>query len=122
MDRGIMLHPKFGLNPTMPVCFYCGEERGEIALLGARYRGEAPKNMVIDIEPCDECKKKYANYTLLVEVRQEWDVRAYHKRQKGPVPTGRWAAVRKECLDEDKRVPIAYVEPQTMNHIIAQVG
>lgn len=32
----IRLHKDFGLNPTLPTCFYCGEETSEIALLGAK--------------------------------------------------------------------------------------
>ena len=34
MENDILLSPKYGVNPTMPVCFWCGEDRGEIALLG----------------------------------------------------------------------------------------
>ena len=33
-NAGIKLSPKHGLNPTIPVCFWCGEERNEVALLG----------------------------------------------------------------------------------------
>ena len=31
-NAGIKLSPKHGLNPTIPVCFWCGEERNEVAL------------------------------------------------------------------------------------------
>ena len=27
----IKLSPKHGLNPTMPVCFWCGKEKNEVA-------------------------------------------------------------------------------------------
>lgn len=30
----IKLSSKHGVNPTIPVCFFCGEEKNEIALLG----------------------------------------------------------------------------------------
>ena len=75
----IRLSPKYGLNPTIPVCFWCGEEKNEIALLGrlsskktvkTAWDGEstkavdsdieAPRHCVIDYEPCDECKKNMA--------------------------------------------------------------
>ena len=48
MSKGIQVSPKHGLNPTIPVCFWCGKERGEVALLG-RLPGdaEAPKNVVL---------------------------------------------------------------------------
>ena len=53
-NAGIKLSPKHGLNPTIPVCFWCGEERNEVALLGHSGDGrkhedfEAPRHMVID--------------------------------------------------------------------------
>ena len=67
---------KYGLNPSIPVCFWCGKEKNEIALLGPnkatrlvkdkhgnlirRAYGEdreAPRHCVIDYEPCDECRQ-----------------------------------------------------------------
>lgn len=56
----IKISPKHGLNPTISVCFFCGKEKNEIALLGRlKDDVEAPKNAVIDYEPCDECKAKF---------------------------------------------------------------
>lgn len=85
MSESIKLSPKHGLNPTIPICFFCGEPRNEVALLGkmpARKEQvrtsygtkdvvkdpdpEAPMHSVIDFEPCDECKAKFAQgYTAL---------------------------------------------------------
>ena len=111
MSKNIKLHPKHGLNPTMPLCFYCGKETSEIALLGNAYKDEAPKNIVISIEPCDECKEKYADYTLLVEVSSA---------KGSPIkPTGRWCAVKKELLNVPP-TPVAYVDPETMDDIISR--
>ena len=77
-------------------------------------------HMVIDFEPCDECKEKYADYILLVEARQEWITTAYSSRQGPPKPTGRWAAIRKEFVTVESPSPIAFVEPATMNRLLAQ--
>lgn len=72
MGKSIRLHKEFGLNPTMPICIICQKEKGEIALLGASYKGEAPKNMLLDIEPCDTCREQYLkNGVLLVESESE---------------------------------------------------
>jgi hypothetical protein len=92
MNNSIRLHKEHGLNPTLPVCIVCGEEKGEIALLGAAYKGEAPMHMLIDIEPCDTCRKKYLSKgVLLVEVKREWvDSRAKHE----DIPTGRVTVIR----------------------------
>lgn len=67
MSKSIRLSPKHGVNPTIPVCFFCGREKNEIALLG-RLPGdaEAPRNAVLDYEPCEDCKAKMAmGYTLV---------------------------------------------------------
>ena len=60
MSDSIKLSPKYGVNPTIPVCFFCGKPKNEVALLGKMGgKGEdieAPMHMVIDYEPCDECK------------------------------------------------------------------
>jgi len=55
----LRLHKEHGLNPTMPVCIVCGKEKGEIVLLGAAYKEQAPMHMLFDPEPCDACRKKY---------------------------------------------------------------
>ena len=64
----ILLSPKHGLNPTIPICFWCGEEKNEIALMGrigdAR-KGEdfeAPMHAVLDYEPCDKCREKNVHW------------------------------------------------------------
>lgn len=54
---GIILHKKFRLNPTNLQCVICGEEKNETAFLGSTYQGKAPSKMVLDIEPCELCKK-----------------------------------------------------------------
>ena len=63
MSKSIKLSPKHGVNPTIPICFWCGKEKNEVALLG-RIGGKedikAPKNMVLDFEPCADCIAKMA--------------------------------------------------------------
>lgn len=68
----IVLHPKYGLNPTIAVCVVCKEETGEIALLGRSYKDEAPREMVISFEPCSKCREKYLQKgVLLLEVPED---------------------------------------------------
>lgn len=66
----IRLDKEAGINPTIPVCHYCGKEKNEIILTGAaggkwaRENGHADGHMPMlvfienDVVPCDECKKK----------------------------------------------------------------
>ena len=102
MSKGIKLSPKHGVNPCIPVCFFCGKERNEIVLFGkiGREDKEAPMKAVVDYEPCDECKKKFAEGVLLIEVTQSPE---YIGMPIAPdaYPTGRYIVVRPEALNGD---------------------
>lgn len=86
MSKSIPLSPKHGLNPTIPVCFFCGQPRNEVALLGkipAKKHTvntawgskstvvddpdpEAPMHCIIDLEPCEKCAAQMKQgYTAL---------------------------------------------------------
>lgn len=72
MSNSIKISPKHGVNPTIPICFFCGEEKQEIALLG-KIGGksedlEAPRHMVLDYEPCDKCKEQMKLGVVLIPV------------------------------------------------------
>ncbi len=64
----IKLSPKHGLNPSMRICFWCGEEDG-IALLG-KLPGdkEAPRQVVVDYEPCPKCKEIFSKGIMVAGV------------------------------------------------------
>ena len=111
MSDSIPLHPEYGVNPTISTCFYCGEGKNEIALLGSHYNGEAPMHMVLDVVPCDACKEKYADYTLIVEMARVVDRRgtAYNATTYKDAPSGRWCVVPKSSLNMEKSTPVAYM-------------
>jgi hypothetical protein len=67
-DKYIKLHKEYGLNPAVPVCIYCGKERNEVVLLGAAYKGEAPRKMIIDDVPCSECEEGFKQGVTFFEV------------------------------------------------------
>ncbi len=69
MSRPIRLSEKYGVNPTVCQYFWCGEDTGELALLG-RMRGdvEAPHRAFINYEPCSDCQKKWDSGIVLLEV------------------------------------------------------
>lgn len=90
---GIRLHPKHGVNPTIPTCFYCGEDKNEIALLGAAYRGEAPmKGVVLDQKPCDKCAGYMKQGVILISVKDGED------GKPNPYRTGGWAVIKDEAI------------------------
>lgn len=62
MSDSIKISPKYGLNPTIPVCFWCGKEKNEVALLGKinKEDSKAPMKAVINYEPCDKCNEFFS--------------------------------------------------------------
>lgn len=102
MSKSIRVSEKHGLNPTIPVCFYCGKQKNEIALMG-HMKGdiEAPKNMVLDYEPCDECKKQWEKGVTLIEVTKVPFPDGRPPIQHDAYPTGRCAVVKPEALVGD---------------------
>lgn len=99
----ILLSPKHGLNPTIPICFWCGKEKNEIALMGrigdAR-KGEdfeAPMQAVFDYEPCDRCREKMSLGFTLIEATTAPNQTTRMQMQPGVYPTGRYAVIREEA-------------------------
>lgn len=100
MSRGIILSPKHGVNPVIPICFFCGGKKNEIALLG-KLKGdvEAPKNAILDYEPCDKCKEMMSQGVTLIEV----EMTPYSENQPpisgNAYPSGRFVVVKPEALN-----------------------
>ena len=68
MKDNIRISEKHGVNPTLPICFFCGEEKNEIALLGRLPDdAEAPRHCIIDYEPCEKCQKEMEKGVALIE-------------------------------------------------------
>jgi hypothetical protein len=72
MSRPIHLSDKHGVNPAIPLCFFCGEKKNEVILAG-RMPGdaEAPQNAVWNYEPCDSCAKLMAQGVILISAADE---------------------------------------------------
>ena len=100
MSKGIKISPKYGVNPTIPVCFWCGKQKNEIALMG-RMKGdiEAPKNMVLDYVPCEECQSHMAMGVAILEASDHPNTEGQPPMQKGVYPTSRFVVVTTECAD-----------------------
>lgn len=68
MSKGIKVSEKYGVNPSMSICVICREPK-EIILFG-KLKGdiEAPREILMNIEPCKKCREKYLSKgVLLVE-------------------------------------------------------
>ena len=100
-EPSIRLSPKYGVNATIPLCFWCGEEKGEIVMLGRIGKGdediEAPRHMLIDYHPCDKCASKMAKGITLIGVSDNekyWGDRP--QIRDGLWPTGMWTVIPEE--------------------------
>lgn len=103
MSKSIVLSPKYGVNPTIPICFWCGNERDEVALMGrigniGRHEDfEAPMRTVIDFEPCEECKNNmHLGFTVIEATKNPNNV-CKVEMQNGVYPTGRFMVIKTEA-------------------------
>ena len=126
MSKSIKISPKHGLNPTIPVCFWCGKQKNEIALMGRMKDDiEAPKNMVLDYVPCEECQNHMAMGVAVLEASDHPNTEGQPPIQKGVYPTSRFVVVTTECADrvfsayapwsEGKKV---FVDSDVFSHFI----
>ena len=90
--KSIKISQKHGVNPTIPICFWCGKEKNEIALLG-KLSGdaEAPRStwLIGDYEPCDACKELRKRGIDLIEATDHPIAHPKQPPYHGAYPTGR---------------------------------
>ena len=111
MSDSIKLSPKYGLNPTIPVCFFCSEPKNMIAMMGHVYENDNGRKKrgsdvemkmysVLDYEPCDNCKKKLEeeDKILLCEVNNH-PVDHRPPIDKDFYPTGRYIMIPREAIN-----------------------
>lgn len=94
----MVISKKHGLNPSMDICFFCGEAKG-IALFG-KMKGdaEAPREVLLNYEPCDKCKEQMSKGTTIISVVTENN--GNMPIQEGIYPTGKWCVMRSEAAKE----------------------
>lgn len=103
MNRSIRLSKQYGVNPSISTCYWCGEEKNEIVLFGKIGRGrediEAPRNVVMDYEPCFQCQKHWRMGIAILEATEEPAYDGQMEIQNGIFPTGRWCVLREEVAE-----------------------
>lgn len=72
MSKSIKISPKHGLNPSIPVCFWCGQPKNEILLFGKMDKkdSEAPMHICMDYEPCEACSELFKKGIHVIGVTQ----------------------------------------------------
>lgn len=70
---------------------------------------EAPKEVVMEYEPCEACKENWKNGVALVEVTSTPNTKEQPPMQKDAYPTGRYFVVSKDALNTEIPGGIALV-------------
>ena len=108
--NNIEISPKYGLNPTIPICFWCGKDENELAVLGRIRKKdprtgrpipgsdeEAPHHMCINYDPCNECKASMSQGISIIGVKPSDG--QHVEIQKGLYPTGTIVALKPEAFE-----------------------
>lgn len=130
-EPSIRLSEKHGLNPTLGVCFFCGEETGEIGLLG-RLKGdkEAPRRAVLNYDPCKKCQEKWADGVALIAVVTEQPednrppISKANDQHPDLYPTGNFAVIKSEAAEEhlglSKETKMTLIDQAVLNKMLSQ--
>lgn len=112
----IRVSEKHGVNPSIEVCYLCGEDKGLI--LFGRMKGDeqAPHRVCINKEPCDKCKDYMKQGVILIEVRDG-------ESGDDPYRMGGYAVVSQQFIERVISTPelaqamlkqrVAYIETST---------
>lgn len=100
----IRLSETHGVNPAIPKCFLCLEDKNEIILAGRLPNDqEAPRGAVWDQNPCDKCQEYMRQGVILISVSDSspppdneihYDARGRpYRNPYNPFRTGGWCVV-----------------------------
>ena len=103
--KDVKMSRKYGLNPTIPICFWCGEKRNEVACVGVvkdenGQEIEMPMYSCIDYEPCDKCREGMSRGFTIMEATETPNRATNREMQKGVYPTGNWVVIRPEAAPQ----------------------
>lgn len=107
MSNSIKISPKHGINPTIPICFFCGEEKNEIALLGRINRNDdkAPMTCLLNYEPCEKCQKLMDKGITIIEAKGEPNFENQPEIASNVYPTGTWHVVSEDFIKKNITPP-----------------
>lgn len=101
MDKSIKISPNHGLNPTIPICFWCGKEKNEIAIMGKINKNDdkMPMHACLNYEPCESCRDKMNLGVTVIEATATPNVATNVPMQANAYPTGRWSVVTRDFIN-----------------------
>lgn len=107
----LRLSKKYGVNPSVGICFWCGEGK-EVILFGANRGKEAPREVLVNYEPCDKCKNGMSKGITAIEAQEtplQDGQQPIQETPNGPTlwPTGRWFVLTEEAIIRMVQEPMA---------------
>lgn len=121
--NSIRLSEKHGVNPTIPVCFWCGKKKNEIALLGRLpHDAEAPMNMVLNYDPCEECLSQWDKGVTLIEASETPNGENQPPIAEGVYPTGNFMTLTEHGIEVLFNEPMAKQLKQMRKGFIDREG
>lgn len=95
----INLSPKYGINPTVPICFWCNKEKNEIAVLGKLPNDtKAPDSCLLDYWPCDQCETIMHRGIVLIGTTAQPFADGRPPICDNVYPTGNWIVVKPDAI------------------------
>lgn len=105
---GIRLDKKHGVNPSLEICYFCGDAKG-VVLFGKLHTtlrssfekqgqsrdGEAPRSVVMNQEPCSKCIEYMKQGVMLISVDESKTEDENH-----PYRTGCLAVLKERAISE----------------------
>lgn len=102
----IILSKKHGVNPSINMCFWCGNDK-ELILFGLLPQDkEAPMHVCIDYQPCDRCKEQWDKGITLIECSDVPLRDDQPALQTDAYPTGRYMVITEDAFQRIFNVDI----------------
>ena len=101
MPKSIPISHKHGLNPSLEICFWCGQDTGAILLYGRLSNdSKAPYHSFSSYQLCPKCEAIFSAGILVVEVTESPNFTGQKPLQKNSrdFPTGRLVVVSRESI------------------------
>lgn len=97
--KGIKVSPQHGVNPSMAMCFFCGESKGLVLLGKLPNDAKAPKECIVDYQPCDKCSEHWKKGTPIIRCTT---APVYDRPPivDGVWPTGAWCVISNESAEK----------------------
>jgi len=85
--------------PIIPICFWCAKEKNQIDLFKLKKNKKSehiPRSLIIDYEPCDNCKLNMEKGITFIEATQTPNFEHQTEIMNNTYPTGRWWVVSED--------------------------